>query len=63
MATVAKAPAGTEIYTEGQRFVFEDGTRQVSEAEAEKLRRYAANGGPITINFEEQKPKPKGKGQ
>lgn len=61
MATVAKAPAGTEIYTEGQRFVFEDGSRQVSEAEIEKLRRYTANGGPISIDFEEDKPKGKGR--
>jgi hypothetical protein len=61
MPTVAKAPADTDIYTGGQHFVFgPDGTRQVSKTEEEVLRSYLANGGPVSIDFEEQKPKKKG---
>jgi hypothetical protein len=60
MPLVARAPEGTEIYTEGQTFRFDDGTRQVSKAEEEALRSYMRNGGPVSIDFEEQKPKKKG---
>lgn len=58
MPHIAKAAPGTNIYTEGQTFDFgDDGTRQVSEAEIEKLRRYEANGGPVKIEITEAKRK------
>lgn len=60
MPTVARAPEGTEIFTEGQTFRFDDGTRQVSQAEEDALRRYMANGGPVSIDLEEQKTTKKG---
>lgn len=53
MATVARADVN-EIVTEGEVFRFEDGTRQVSAADIEKLNRYTANGGPARITYEEQ---------
>lgn len=56
MPKVAKAAPGTLIYTEGQTFDFgADGTRQVSEEEVEKLRRYESNGGPIKVEITETK--------
>jgi predicted mannosyl-3-phosphoglycerate phosphatase (HAD superfamily) len=57
MPLIAKAPEGTVIFTEGQSFHFDDGTRQISQVEEEALRRYVANGGTVSIDFEEQKPK------
>jgi hypothetical protein len=61
MPTVAKAPADTDIYTGGQHFVFgSDGARQVTKAEEDILRSYMANGGTVSIDFEESKPEKKG---
>lgn len=59
MPLVAKADVN-EIYTGGQTFQFTDGTRQVSQAEADALARYVANGGPAKVEIEEQKTKKKG---
>jgi hypothetical protein len=55
MPVIAKAPDGTEIFTEGQTFRFDDGSRQVSQEDQEKLLRYMENGGPVSVDFEEQK--------
>lgn len=55
MPKVAKAAPGTLIFTEGQTFDFGDGTRQVTEEEADKLRRYEANGGPVKVEITETK--------
>lgn len=66
MAKIAKAEPGTTIrYPHGGTshvFQFgEDGTRQVTEAEAEALRSYTANGGPVKVEIAEQKAKSGGK--
>lgn len=58
MALVAKTEPGADLFTEGQHFVFgDDGTRQVTQAEADLLRRYAENGGPLKIEVSEEKAK------
>ena len=58
MPLVAKTDAGADLYTEGTHFVFgDDGTRQVSNAEAEILRRYQENGGVLKIEINESKSK------
>lgn len=55
MPLVARTDKGADLYTEGQRFVFQDGTRQVSHEEADVLRRYMANGGTLKIEITEEK--------
>lgn len=56
MPKVAKTEPGADLFTENTHFVFgDDGTRQVSEAEVEILRRYEANGGPFKIEITETK--------
>lgn len=58
MPLVAKTEPGADLFTEGQHFVFgDDGTRQVSQAEAEALRRYQANGGRLKIEITEDSKK------
>ena len=58
MPLVARTDKGADLYTEGTHFVFgEDGTRQVSNTEADILRRYMENGGVLKIEITEQKPK------
>lgn len=60
MAKVAHAEPGTTIrYPHGgtsHTFVFgDDGTRQVTEAEAEALASYVANGGTVKVEITEDK--------
>lgn len=56
MALIAKTEPGADIYTEGTHFVFgDDGKRQVTQAEADILRRYQENGGPFKIEVSEVK--------
>lgn len=56
MATVAKADVN-EILVGENVYRFEDGTRQVTEAEKAELESYTENGGPVTITYEEEKKK------
>lgn len=55
MARVAKTEPGTDIYTEGQSFVFADGTRQVTQAEEEALKRLMAAQPGLKIEFSDKK--------
>lgn len=57
MATVAKTDPGTTILWGEDVFQFEDGTRQVTEAEKVALERYMEEGGPFKITFEDTKAK------
>jgi hypothetical protein len=57
MPTIAKAPPGTSIYADGQTFEFSDGTRQVTQAEEETLRRFMAAGAAVKVTFEQKKGK------
>jgi hypothetical protein len=58
MPLVARAEAGADLYTEGTHFVFgDDGSRQVTQAEADILRRYKENGGVLKIEITESKKK------
>lgn len=58
MARVARTEPGTTINYGEHVFEFgDDGTRRVSAAEEEILARYADNGGPARIEFEDEKAK------
>lgn len=55
MARVAKTEPGTDIYTEGQSFVFTDGTRQVTQAEEETLKKLMQRQPNLKIEFSDKK--------
>lgn len=56
MPLVARTEKGADLYTEGTHFVFgDDGSRQVTHAEADILRRYMENGGVLKIEITETK--------
>lgn len=57
MAITAKTEEGATILYGENIYVFEDGTRQVSEAERTELEKYMENGGPFKVTFEETKKK------
>lgn len=58
MPLTARTEAGADLFTEGIHFVFgPDGKRQVTQAEADALRRYEANGGPLKIEITDSKKK------
>lgn len=58
MALVARTEPGADLYTEETHFVFgDDGTRQVTQTEADILRRYQENGGALKIEITEDKKK------
>ena len=59
MPKTAHAEPGTTIGIGNNIYNFDDGTRQVTEAEAEELRRYVDNGG-AKIEITETKTKGKG---
>lgn len=55
MPRIAKTAPGTEIFTEGQSFVFDDGTRQVTQAEEDALKRLMAAQPDLKIEFSDKK--------
>lgn len=57
MPLVARTEEGADLFAEDTHFVFQDGTRQVSHAEADILRRYMENGGTLKIEITEEKSK------
>lgn len=56
MPKVARVPADVREINYGEHvFQFEDGTRQVSEAEEAILKEYERNGGPVKVEITETK--------
>ena len=56
MPRIAKTAPGTDIFHEGQPFVFgEDGTRQVTQAEEDSLKRLMEAQPNLKIEFSDKK--------